>query len=129
MRFIRWLIGLPVAAIIVLFALSNQQMVDFGFWPFEIRVSVGVYLAVLGPFLLGVFLGWLAPGLSAWRSGSRIRSQARRISVLEQELVVAKKSFARAEAELVQMKKGRDADILALPAQSSPDKDSILSKL
>lgn len=128
MRFIYWLIGLPVAAALVLFALSNQQAVDFGLWPFETKIAIGVYLAVLGPFMLGVFMGWMGPGFAVWRASNRARSQQRRISLLEEELTVARKSIARAEAELVQMKKGQSANILALPAQPSLAKNATVLK-
>lgn len=87
MHIIAWLIGLPLAVAIVLFALSNRGTVTLGFWPFEPTVTVSLYVAVLVPLLIGVAFGWLIGLPRAMRNGSRSRAQSRRIAELEQELV------------------------------------------
>ena len=68
MRFLSWLIGLPVAIIVVAFALSNRHDVVLGLWPFEEGLGLPIFLAVLLPLLTGFVLGYLVAG---WRSFRR----------------------------------------------------------
>ena len=67
MRYLNWIAGLLVAAIVVDFALSNRETVLIGFWPFIDGLALPVYLALLLPLLLGLALGWLAAGWRVWR--------------------------------------------------------------
>ena len=90
---IRWLFFLPLAAVIVLFALSNRQVVDVGVWPFDLTWSVPLALAVLVPaaaaFLLGAAIVWLADlparrrGWSAQRRANALQQEIDRIHALE----------------------------------------------
>jgi uncharacterized integral membrane protein len=72
MRYLNWIVGLLVAAIVVDFALSNRETVLVGFWPLIDGLALPVYLALLLPLLLGLALGWLAAG---WRSFRRRRAE------------------------------------------------------
>lgn len=86
MKIISWLIGLPLAAIIVLFALSNRQAVSIGLWPFEEGVMLPVYLAVLLSLLAGFFVGALSFGARGLKHRRDARRSAKRVSLLEGEL-------------------------------------------
>ncbi len=71
----RWVVGIPLLLVMVLFALSNTQPVPLGLFPlgrlpFDVPLSV-VVLASMG---LGFFLG----GLRVWFSALRHRREARR---------------------------------------------------
>lgn len=72
MRYLNWIAGLLVAAIVVDFALSNRETVLVGFWPLIDGLALPVYLALLLPLLLGLALGWLAAG---WRNYRRRRAE------------------------------------------------------
>ena len=72
MRFLNWIAGLLVAAIVVDFALSNRETVLIGFWPLIDGLALPVYLALLLPLLLGLALGWLVAG---WRNFRRRRAE------------------------------------------------------
>lgn len=82
----RWLFFLPLAAVVVLFALSNRQAVELRLWPFDVSWSMPLALAVLVPaaaaFLLGAAIVWLAD-LPARRRGW---SAQRRVNALQQEI-------------------------------------------
>lgn len=60
MRLLFWLIGVPLAAAAVVFALSNRQTVVLGFWPFVEGLELPVYLAVLVPLAVGFAGGYVA---------------------------------------------------------------------
>jgi lipopolysaccharide assembly protein A len=71
----RWIVGIPLLLLMVLFALSNSEPVPLGLFPlgrlpFQVPLSI-VVLAALG---LGFFLG----GLLVWFSVLRHRRAARR---------------------------------------------------
>jgi uncharacterized integral membrane protein len=71
----RWIVGIPLLLLMVLFALSNKQAVPLGLFPlgrlpFEVPLSV-VILAAMG---LGFFLG----GLRVWFTALHHRRAARR---------------------------------------------------
>ncbi len=64
MTFIKMLIGLPLLAILLIFAFVNNDLATFNLWPFYIEVTVSlsvaiVFLFVLG-FLFGNFFCWLS---------------------------------------------------------------------
>jgi putative membrane protein len=64
MRFLAWLIGLPLAAVVVAFAVANRAPVVLVPWPLPFEIEMPVYLlalgAALGGFLLGVLVGRLS---------------------------------------------------------------------
>lgn len=82
----RWIIFLPFAAIVVLFALSNRQPVDLRLWPFDLVWQAPLSVAVLGAaavaFLIGAGIVWL----SGMPQRSRSRASIRRAEVLQREL-------------------------------------------
>ena len=73
MKLIRWLIGLPLAAVAIIFAVSNRQMVTVELWPFPWTADLPLYLLSLGTLAVGIVIG----ALFAWTSGSHKRAQTR----------------------------------------------------
>ncbi|MEM7170812.1 MAG: lipopolysaccharide assembly protein LapA domain-containing protein [Pseudomonadota bacterium] len=73
MKYVLWIISLPLTIVIVVFALANQQSATIDLWPFGLTVPAPVYLIVLLSLLVGFLLG----GLVAWLSAGRARSNAR----------------------------------------------------
>ncbi|MEP3116328.1 LapA family protein [Nisaea sp.] len=101
-RTISMLIGLPVALVIVLFAISNRHLVEVGFWPLPVVVEVPAYILGLCTMAFGFLLGVVA----TWISGGSTRHRAR----------LAEGKARRLEKDLDQ--KTHEADDLrkALPA-------------
>ena len=85
---------LPLLAIIVLFALSNGQIVQVRLWPFDIAweasLSVVVLIAAAISFLLGALVAWG----SALPARRRARQLERAGRLLESELDVLKAEAA-----------------------------------
>ncbi|WP_404381097.1 lipopolysaccharide assembly LapA domain-containing protein [Caenispirillum salinarum] len=73
MKLIRWLIGLPLAAVAIIFAVSNRQMVTVELWPFPWTADLPLYLLSLGTLAVGIVIG----ALFAWTAGSHKRAQSR----------------------------------------------------
>lgn len=72
---LRWVVGVPLLLLMVLFALSNRDPVSLGLFPlgrlpFEVPLSV-VVLAAMG-------FGWFLGGLRLWFTALHHRRAARR---------------------------------------------------
>jgi uncharacterized integral membrane protein len=85
-KLVHWFVTLPLAILLVLFAVSNRDTVGVTFWPLPIQLEAPLWLVVLLcgliGFLFGEFIAW-ANG-RRWRRAARQRS--RRIEALEREL-------------------------------------------
>jgi uncharacterized integral membrane protein len=85
-KLVHWLVTLPLALIIVLFAVSNRDGVVVTFWPIPLAIEAPLYLVVL----LALAVGFLVGELVAWINGRHhrrhARRRARRIEELEREL-------------------------------------------
>ncbi|WP_207460191.1 lipopolysaccharide assembly protein LapA domain-containing protein [Azospirillum sp. SYSU D00513] len=122
MRFLTWIITLPIMLVAVLFAVSNRETVTFALWPLPFTLEAPIYLATL----LALALGFIAGGFVAWNSqrGYRRRSrwQSNRIGYLERDLKEAQAHAAAAEKRLAEMNRpvsGPATAIAAAPAGSA----------
>jgi len=81
-----WLISLPLAAVVVSFALSNRGVETFSLWPLPFTVEAPTWAAVF----VGVAIGFLFGALSVWggrlRAGRRARREASRADRALREL-------------------------------------------
>lgn len=82
----RWLLFLPLLALLSLFALSNMAEVSLRLWPLDLVWAAPLGIAVLVlcalSFLIGAFVAWWA-GLAARRRAAQVDAAAR---LLEAEL-------------------------------------------
>ena len=76
----RVLLTIPLLLILVVFALSNKQVIQLGLWPTDIRLDAPVSIAVLVIaglfFVAGATMTWgraLAQGRRARRAESAVR--------------------------------------------------------
>lgn len=97
MKYLRWLILLVLAIVLVAFAIWNRHLVVVDLWPFP-QVQVPLFLLVLG----GLFVGFVIGGLVQWRTDRTVRRRARRAEkrskALEQELEAQERRRKAAEA-------------------------------
>src|SRR5277367_3691809 len=59
MKFLWWIVLALAALLLILFAVSNREMVSVGLWPLPVLVEMPLYLVVLGTLILGFVLGEL----------------------------------------------------------------------
>ena len=89
MRLVGWLLALPLSLLAVVFAVANRHGLRLEMWPLPWSLELPVYLAVLGPLVIGMVVG----GVLAWTAGHRVRmtarQQRRRAESLERQLVAA----------------------------------------
>ncbi|MBR0649057.1 DUF1049 domain-containing protein [Roseomonas terrae] len=82
----RWIVFLPFAALVVLFALSNRQAVELRLWPFDLVWQAPLSVAVLGAAALAFLIGAGIVWVSGMPQRGRARSAARRAEALQREL-------------------------------------------
>ncbi len=80
---LRLILAAPFILVIVVFALSNRQMVQLGLWPTDVTIQLPLAIAILAPaaiaFLLGAVLMWL-PALAQRRRAGRAERRAERLA-------------------------------------------------
>lgn len=96
MKFISRVVAVPIAIIVVAFAIANRHLIEVSLDPLPFTVGLPLYLVVIG----ALALGFAAGAGAAWLSGYGARCQARgtmaRIVALEAE--VARLREARGDA-------------------------------
>lgn len=93
----RWIVFIPFAGLVVLFALSNRQPVDVRLWPFDLVWQTSLSVAVLGASALAFLVGAGIVWFSGIPQRSRSRAAIRRAEGLQKE-VDAVRARERAEA-------------------------------
>lgn len=101
MKYLSWIITVPLLALAVVFVIFNREPVALELWPFGIRVEAPLFLIVLGSIFLGLVIG----GIAAWISGGSLRRRARhaqsRANDLEREVArLRREREAEAEARV-----------------------------
>ncbi len=88
------MVTVPVAVVVVLFAVSNRASVSVTLWPLPVALAAPLYFVVLialvGGFLVGGFVAWINAG----RVRRTARARARRIAALERDLAAAEARLA-----------------------------------
>lgn len=69
MRILSWLIFIPFAVVVVVFAVSNRGPIEITFWPLPFVREIPLYALSLGTLAFGFFFGALLTWLSVakWR--------------------------------------------------------------
>ncbi|MEQ9813245.1 MAG: lipopolysaccharide assembly protein LapA domain-containing protein [Azospirillaceae bacterium] len=115
MRYLTWIITIPLGIVAIAFAVSNRGMVDVALWPFDGVLTAPVFLVVLAVAVLAFLLG----GLVAWLSGARYRRAARQAQQRADRLAG---DLARAEEEAAQARQ-RARDLRLQEQRAVPPAD------
>lgn len=109
-----WLIGLPLAVLAVLFAISNRTPVVFELWPLPFELEAPRFL----PVLAAALIGFLAGGIIAWFGGSDNRRKAR---LRGAEAAQARMEALRLSQKLEQLQQAQSAEMkTTLPSVQGP---------
>jgi lipopolysaccharide assembly protein A len=96
MRLVFWIVVVPVAAVLALFAVSNREVVTLGLWPLAFELDLPLYLAVLPALLIGFISGAAAAWIGGRHRRRENRRRGRRIAALETELAAREAQFSGA---------------------------------
>jgi hypothetical protein len=86
MRFLFWLVALPLLFIAAFFAISNREIVTVDLWPFAGTVSVPLYFALVGALFVGFGFGALVAWWGGRHARGRARAEGHRAERLQQEV-------------------------------------------
>lgn len=103
MRYLTWIITLPIALAAVLFAVSNREAVTLSLWPLPFTVEAPVYLATLIALLVGFVAGGVITWIGQSRHRRRARAQGDRAYTLERELKETQARAAAAEKRIAEL--------------------------
>jgi len=111
--FVKALVLIPLAIIIVAFAVANRQVVTVSFDPFDhaqpaFSLAMPLYVLILALVIAGVILG----GVAAWMRQGKWRGRARQAETQAREL--------RAENDQLKRRDGQGLPGQVLPGQGSP---------
>lgn len=68
MKFLRWLLLVPVALFAILLAIANRQSVTFSLDPFDpLTPALGVTMPLALIVIIAMLIGILIGGLASWR--------------------------------------------------------------
>lgn len=85
-RMFGWAVGVPLALLATVFAISNRQWVALDLWPLPFEPALPLFLAVLIPLGFGLAGGATLTWLAATPARRRALEQQRRIESLERQL-------------------------------------------
>ncbi len=98
-RILTWLAMIVVGVVVVVFSISNRNLVTLDFWPLPVLQDAPVYV----PVLIAGIIGFLCGGAIAWFSAGGTRSKARkasrRASSLEKDLTVLQQKIDELDAK------------------------------
>ncbi len=112
MRYFLRILTIPVAALAVSFAATNQHLVEIGLWPFPFTFAIALWLFVFGAFIVGVVVGVVIDWNAERHHRHAEHVYRRRAKELETELASLKASQADLSDQLALAK-------ASLPAPSA----------
>ena len=95
-RLITWLVMMPAAVAVVVFALHNKAPVALNLWPFALIIEIELYLLLTSILGVGVLLG----GIASWAGGGRLRSELRKRTY---DGEVARRQLEAEQAKVVEL--------------------------
>jgi len=74
MKILWWIIGVPIALLLVMLAVANRDLVSLSLDPLGGSVTLPLYIVIFVTFLAGLICG----GILTWASGLRRRARKRK---------------------------------------------------
>ncbi len=101
-----WVVTIPLAVIVVVFAVANREPVVVDIWPLPPVTGLPLFLFILGSFFIGFLVGAAVMWVSAGRYRQRARAARNRVAQLEHDVRLLQHEKARAEATAVETPNG-----------------------
>jgi len=109
MRYLIWLVAIPVALVVIAFAVANRDLAMVSFSPLPFVLDIPLWAVVVGAVLFGIIVGgtirWLMD--HRWRRLARVRG--RRLRAVEKEAALLRDKLAKQGSARVSPSGQRDA--------------------
>jgi uncharacterized integral membrane protein len=104
----------PLAAVVVVFTISNRGVVSIDLWPAPYSLDVPVFAAVLAAALVGFLCGGIISFISAGRRRARNRELMRMLENSRREEAMLREQIRKLEAA------NKEKSATPLPASAPP---------
>ncbi|GGF60956.1 hypothetical protein GCM10011332_13400 [Terasakiella brassicae] len=98
MKILSWLLFIPFALVVVIFAVSNRGSIAVDFWPLPFSQDIPLYLLSLGTLAFGFFFGALLTWLSVAKWRVIAISRKKDTEYAEQEIARLQQKITQMEA-------------------------------
>ncbi len=95
MKYLSWILTVPLAIVAIVFAISNRAGATLNLWPLGITVEAPLFILVLGSALVGLIAGGFIAWLSAGSTRRRRREAVHRAEVAERDLDFLRRKIER----------------------------------
>lgn len=102
-----WLLALPFAVLVVLFAVSNQQTVTLSLFPLPFEWDAPLYLAPLATLVIGFVWGGTSVWLADHKLRKRVREEKKHAAGLKEAALRERERADAAERRLDELETGR----------------------
>lgn len=120
-RFVRNLVAVLVALILVLFSIRSTGRAEVGLFPMDWTLSLPAFLLVFLGIFLGVILAWVVPMKGHLARRLRLRQAERKVKRLERQLAELQQFKNEASAEKVRVMDGGPKAAAKSPALAGSD--------
>ena len=96
-RIFGWVILLPMALVVVVFAVTNTSHVPLDLWPLPYQAEMPLSVAVFAGFALGFVAGGIIVWIAGGKSRSLSRARARQLAGTERDLKELRKKIGKLE--------------------------------
>lgn len=96
MRFLTWLISLPIPIVVLIFALQNREQVELSFWPFDVQIAMPLSFLAVGLVAVGFVVGVLLLQFTVFKLWRKNRKAEKTIKKLQAELTKQKAETVKA---------------------------------
>lgn len=76
MKYLSWIILLPLALALIIFGVSNRASVPIDLWPIPYQIDIPLFALLFGALLTGVLWG----GVATWMRAGRKRRDSRQVT-------------------------------------------------
>ena len=85
MKLFTWIILLPLAALIIVFAVVNRDLTTINLWPLPFVIDLPLFSVIFGGALVGIVWGGIAAWSAAGTTRAKARERAREVHTLSDE--------------------------------------------
>ncbi len=111
-KLLSWLIFIPFAVVVVVFAVSNRGPIPINFWPLPFAEEIPLYLISLGTLAIGAFFGGLLTWMSVAKWKLLASSRASDVRFQKNELDRLNKKVTELEADLEKARQQPTQEVL-----------------